>query len=146
MPRAGAGQRHQAAALADRGHDAGQWQSAAHLRDTVGTKGVPVIDGSGPLLGGQPIVLSLDDARSSSTAWLLIGLTALNAPFKGGVMVPKPDFIVSLPTGPLGALDIPATWPAGLPSGFSTCFQWWVQDAAGPAGFAAATGLRATTP
>ena len=112
----------------------------------AGIAGVPLIDGAGPLTAGSPLVLSLDAAKPASTAWLVIGLSALKAPFKGGVMIPKPDITVALPTGALGALDVPATWPAGLPSGFVLWFQWWVQDPAGPAGFAASRGLRGTTP
>jgi len=111
-----------------------------------GTAGLPLIDGAGPLTAGSSLVLSLHDARPASTAWLLIGLSALNAPFKGGIMTPKPDISVALPTGPLGTLVVPATWPSGLPSGFPLWFQWWVQDPAGPAGFAASEGLRGTTP
>jgi hypothetical protein len=112
----------------------------------AGTAGVPTIDGSGPLLAGEPIVLSLDDARPNAASWLVIGFSALQAPFKGGVLVPDPDLVLPLPTGPLGALDLAATWPAGVPSGFSIWFQWWVQDPVAPQGFAATGGLKGTTP
>jgi hypothetical protein len=112
----------------------------------AGTSGVPVIDGSGPLLGGEPITLSLDAARPNSAAWLVLGLSALQAPFKGGVMVPNPDLVFPVPTGPLGSLDLTSTWPAGVPAGFSLWFQWWIQDPAGPVGFAASGGLKGTTP
>ena len=112
----------------------------------AGTAGVPLIDGDGPLVAGEPVSIALQDARPNSTAWLVIGLSALNAPFKGGTLVPDADLLFALPTGPLGALELPAVWPAGLPSGFSLWFQWWIQDPVGPVGFAASAGLRGTTP
>ena len=112
----------------------------------AGTNGVPVIDGAGTLVGGEPVTLSLADARPQSAAWLVLGFTALQSPFKGGVLVPKPDLVINVPTGPLGALQLATTWSVGLPSGFSTWFQWWVQDPVAPLGFAASAGLRGTTP
>jgi len=111
-----------------------------------GTHGVPAIDGAGTLLPGEPLELSLEGAREQAAAWLVVGLSALQAPFKGGLLVPYPDLLVALDSGPAGALELASTWPAGVPSGFAAWFQWWIQDPAGPAGFAASAGLRGTTP
>jgi hypothetical protein len=112
----------------------------------AGAAGVPQIDGDGPLAGGEPVSLSLDDAKPLATAYLVVGLSGLLAPFKGGVLVPNPDLLLPLPTGPGGQVLLVTTWPAGLPSGLPVWFQWWIPDAAGPAGFAASAGLRGTTP
>jgi hypothetical protein len=38
------------------------------------------------------------------------------------------------------------TWPAGVPSGFELYVQAWIQESAGPAGFAATNGIKALTP
>ena len=111
-----------------------------------GTAGLPQIDGDGPLLAGEPMTIALEDARPNSTAWLVTGLSQLGAPFKGGVMVPHPDLLLALPTGPSGAIELTTPWPAGLPPGLTLWFQWWVQDPAGPAGFASSAGLTGTTP
>ena len=112
----------------------------------AGTLGVPVIEGSGPLVGDEPFSIALDGAATNTTAWFVLGLSALSAPFKFGVMVPHPDLVVPLPTGPDGALLLPGTWPAGVPSGVSIWAQWWILDGAAPLGFASTRGLRGTTP
>ncbi len=115
----------------------------------AGTHGIPQFVGTGDLLGGDPIGLSLTGALENSTAFLVVGLTQLNAPFKGGTLVPDLDvagFPLALPTGPTGDIPINATWPAGIPSGFVTYYQYWVQDVAGPVGFSASNALSSTTP
>ena len=111
-----------------------------------GTSGTPVLAGSGSLAGGTLATLALTHAPSSSPALLVVGLNALNAPFKGGVMVPDLDVLVSLSTNAAGAITLNATWPSSLPSGTDVWFQWWISDAGGPSGFAASNALLGTTP
>ena len=123
----------------------GNWASLAG--GLAGTHGVPLLDGCGSLLAGEPLTLTLSNARENVSATLFLGLSQLNAPFKGGTLVPTPDVIVSnLPTGPLGTFALTAPWPAGLPSGFSLYFQYWLPDPAGPQNAAASNGLKGTTP
>ncbi|MHC5210404.1 MAG: S8 family peptidase [Planctomycetota bacterium] len=112
-----------------------------------GTSGAPLLLGDGALLGSDPVVLELTAARPSTAAHLCIGLALLNAPFKGGVMVPDTDLIVSgLVTDTNGELTLGSSWPPGIPSGFSTFFQYWIVDDAGPQGFAASNAVSGTTP
>ncbi|MHC4846352.1 MAG: lytic polysaccharide monooxygenase [Planctomycetota bacterium] len=112
-----------------------------------GTHGIPQLVGEGTLLVGDPVTLDLTNALENSTTTLVIGLSQLGAPFKGGVMVPHPDVLVSgLPTDPAGELQLAGTWPAGIPSGVSLYFQHWVTDAAAPQGVSASTALRGTAP
>lgn len=111
-----------------------------------GTLGVPVIDGSGPLLGGEPCSITLQQALPNTTAWFVLGASALLSPFKGGVLVPNPDIFLPLPTSATGELELTTTWPVGVPSGSAFFTQWWVQDPAGPLGFAASRGLQGTAP
>ena len=115
----------------------------------AGTGGVPTLGAAGTLVAGDPFQLSLVGMLPSTNAHLFISPFAVNAPFKGGVLVPgvgAPGLLVSLPTGPAGAVVLNAAWPGGLPSDFSLYFQAWIQDPAGPAGFAASNGLQAITP
>jgi len=113
----------------------------------AGLLGLPMLGGSGALFGGDSINLSMSNAKPNSTMSLLIGFLPLGVPFKGGTMVPNPNLMIfGLPTGPAGALTLHSTWSNGLPSGVSLYFQEWISDAAGPAGFAATNGLKATTP
>jgi glyoxylase-like metal-dependent hydrolase (beta-lactamase superfamily II) len=112
----------------------------------AGTHGTPALTGSGTLVGGTPVSLSLTGALENSTSYLVIGLSEVNASFKGGVLVPAADVIVALPTAGDGTAQLAASWPWGLPFGASLTFQSWVVDPAGPVGYASSNALRATTP
>jgi hypothetical protein len=111
-----------------------------------GTAGVPTLVGEGTLLAGLPVSLMLASGKPFSLAPLVVGLSNLSAPFKGGVMVPNPNFIFPLFTDFFGHATFGGLWPAGVPSGFTTYFQWWIQDPAGPQGYAASNGLAGTAP
>ncbi len=114
-----------------------------------GTHGDPLLEGTGTLIGNDPLTIALTNALESTTAYLILGLTQLNAPFKGGTLVPALDvaaFPLALPTGPLGEIPINATWPAGIPGGFTTYYQYWILDPAGPVGFSASNAISGTTP
>ncbi len=113
----------------------------------AGGAGTPKLAGSGTLAASTPVTLALSNAAPSSATALFVGLSALNAPFKGGTLVPNPDVVVpGLLTDGAGQLTLASTWPPGIPSGFSMYFQAWVADAGGPQGFAASNGLQGTTP
>lgn len=112
----------------------------------AGTHGTPVATGTGSLVGGTTVGVSLAGALENVSAWLVIGLAEPSLPFKGGTLVPSVDVLLSLSTDGAGDSQLQASWPWGLPFGLSIAFQWWVADPAGPAGYAASNGLRATTP
>jgi hypothetical protein len=112
-----------------------------------GTHGIPQLTGTGTLAGGTSVGLSLTSALENSAAVLVLGFSELGAPFKGGVLVPQPQILVAgLPTGPLGALALHATLPAGLPSHLQLYVQDVVLDPAAPAGLAISTAVLGTTP
>jgi len=112
----------------------------------AGTAGLPALAGSGTLAAGSSGALALSSARPSAPATLLVGLAKLEAPFKGGTMVPSPQLLIFLPTNASGGLDLHFTTPAGLPPGTLLVFQFWVGDPVAVAGFAASNGLSGTTP
>jgi hypothetical protein len=115
----------------------------------AGTHGEPVLVGEGDLSGGSSLRIALGGALELTPASLLVGLSALNVPFKGGVLVPDfqaPGLLVPLFTNAQGRVILNATWPLGLPSGLDVYLQYWVLDSAGPAGFAASNAVRGTTP
>ena len=108
---------------------------------------MPALVGSGELLPFATVELNLSNALPGGQGWLVAGLSALNVPFKGGMLIPNNDAVF----GPLaidGAGDIALSsfWPSGVPSAFTTYFQYWIPDAAGVQGFAASNGVSATTP
>ncbi len=124
----------------------GAWVPLGHA--LAGTHGEPSATGTGTPIGGESVTLALSGARENSTAHLVVATSQLNAPFKGGVLVPDvaTGLVVPLSTGPTGALQLTGDWPHGLPAGTTVSLQWWIQDAAGPFGFSASNGLSATTP
>jgi len=113
----------------------------------AGSSGTPSLAGSGDLVGGQSVTLTLTAAKALTPVTLIIGLSTLNAPFKGGMLVPNPILLIfGLPTNAHGTLMLSSTWPSGLPSGFTFYTQYWIPDSAGPAGLAASNGLSGKTP
>jgi hypothetical protein len=109
----------------------------------------PVLLVTGTACAGNDMSFDLFLAKANAQAWLLLGLTELSAPFKGGILVPNtapPGGILPASTNFLGAIQISTTWPAGLPSGFSLYMQYWVKDGSGPFGFTASNGLRVFAP
>lgn len=112
-----------------------------------GTHGVPALVGEGTLVGGDPLSVTLTSALEASTAWLVMGLSTLSAPFKGGVLVPTLDVPpLPLPLDGAGSVAVQTTWPVGLPGGFSLYLQMWIVDPAGPVGFSASNALSADVP
>lgn len=112
-----------------------------------GVAGVPVLLGTGTLAAGSPVSLNVSHAAPLAPLTLVIGLSRVDLPFKGGLLVPSPDLLISgLVTNGSGALTLPATWPAGLPSGLSIWLQAWITDAAATKNLSATTSLRAFTP
>jgi len=113
-----------------------------------GTGGLtPTLGGTGTLVAGSPVALTLAQARANSLASLVIGLGLANVPFKGGIMVPQVTYLISgLPTSPTGGLALLSPWPAGVPANFSVYFQYWVVDPVATQGLSASNGLKGTTP
>lgn len=113
----------------------------------AGTGGVtPTLAGTGPLTGGSANQVDLTGALPGSSTNLVIGLTRIDAPFKGGILVPDVDLIVfGLPVDGSGSSALPFVWPMGVPGGINMFLQHWVADPGAPVGFAASNALRATT-
>lgn len=113
----------------------------------AGAVGVPKLTGAGVLAGGSPVLLTCSGAAPASASTLVIGLSLLCAPFKGGLLVPAPDVLVTgLVVGPGGSWSVGSTWPAGLPAGLDIALQAWTVDAAAPQGLSASDALVAHTP
>jgi hypothetical protein len=112
----------------------------------AGVAGTPALVGTGSLFAGTPVALSLTQARPFAFSPLIVGLSAINAPFKGGTLVPNPDFVFPLFSDFFGAWSFAGLWPAGIPAGVTIRFQAWIQDPAGPQAFAASNAISATTP
>ena len=114
----------------------------------AGTGGVqPVFTGQGDLTGGKIITLSMTSAAPSAPTVLFIGLSQANVPFKGGILVPSPDFVIpGFFTSPAGALLLPAPWPGGLPAQLVLTMQIWIKDAGAIHGVAGSNAVQLTLP
>lgn len=117
--------------------------------DLAGTHGSPKLEGQGLLVPGSKATLTLSNVLAQTKSFAVIGLSELNAPFKGGIMVPFPDLLFIMHTG--GTSGSPSTVqftgqvPLALPDDTDLFFQFWVIDPAGPLGYAASNALRGTT-
>ncbi len=120
------------------------WFDQGHA--TPGSDGEPLLAGSGTLVGGEEMSLELSGALPGGTTFLVIGFTEVDSPVKGGVLVPAPDILLTLPIDAFGQLVLSGPWPTGLPGDMSLYFQHWIPDPLGSHGFAASNGLRGVTP
>lgn len=116
----------------------------------AGVAGEPRLTGTGSLEGGQYQLLQVKEAAAPAPAYIVVGLGLLQAPFKGGLMVPTPDLIVggfqTIDTGGgVGSFGEAFQWPMGVPSGAELHFQAWIADPVAPVGFSATNGLTAVS-
>ncbi|MCB9899258.1 MAG: hypothetical protein H6825_14735 [Planctomycetes bacterium] len=107
----------------------------------------PLLVGRGPLLPATPLAFDISKGRPLAMLAFVIGVADLSAPFKGGVLKPTPDVILTgLPLDAQGELTIPTVWPPGLPSGLALYEQAWIADSAAIFGYSATNGLRSESP
>ena len=105
----------------------------------------PTLTGSGSLAAGAGFSLAFAGLPPFTNGVLFIGVSLLNAPFKGGVLVPQPSLQLTLPTLS-GSLTLSQPMPAGVPSNSSIYLHFWAPDAGAPVGVCATNALKLTTP
>ncbi|RKY14838.1 MAG: hypothetical protein DRQ55_20285, partial [Planctomycetota bacterium] len=121
------------------------WQDLGHA--LAGTNGEPALTPTGSLNPGSLFSLELSNALGNAPVWIIIGLSQINAPLKGGVLVPSPDLLLpGFSTDAAGNLAVSSGWPPGVPSGFVTYLQEWIVDPAGPQNVAASNAVAGTAP
>lgn len=107
----------------------------------------PRLTASGVLASEEWIHYYVDFAPKGSSAWMIVALDTVFSPFKGGTLVPDPDFIVKLPPiKPDGKLDLAFRMPADFPPGISIYHQVWAADGSNAGGLCATNGLSGTSP
>ncbi len=105
---------------------------------------VPEIKCIGDLTPGSLNELNVCDAPPNAPAFLVIGVSSLRVPFKGGILGPSPDFIINLVTDAAGNITLPFIWPA-VPAGTCVWVQYWFKDPGAPSGFCATKTLKGTS-
>ncbi|MCB9896968.1 MAG: FG-GAP repeat protein [Planctomycetes bacterium] len=120
------------------------WSDLGHSLD--GALGEPLLDVGGSLLPDSILHAVTSNLPPFAVANLVLGFSALEAPFKGGVLVPEADVVLRMKADGSGvdAVDLP--WPAGFPSGTSIWLQTWTKDVSGPQGFSATRAVVGVTP
>ena len=109
----------------------------------AGAAGAPRLTGVGPLVEDKLAGLRVTDALPGASAGLVVGTSVVALPFKGGVLVPRPEAVFpGLAIDAAGELALVGTWPAVIPAGLSLVYQLWVADPSGSHGFSASNGLR----
>lgn len=113
----------------------------------AGIAGKPALFGSGTLEGGSHDVLRLEDAAPSAAALLLVALSPVPVPFKGGTLQAYPPAQATwLGTDASGRLELGFDWPTGFPAGVTAMLQVCVADAAAVKGVSISNGLFLLTP
>ncbi|MCB9897434.1 MAG: VCBS repeat-containing protein [Planctomycetes bacterium] len=114
-----------------------------NLGDALPGMGAPPrLVGHGDMAPGSTVLLRATGGAPSTSAWIVLGLGGLQAPFKGGVLAPTPDLVLGgIVTDSDGNVLLPFAWPAGSFTGLEVWWQLWMSDADGPAGFTATNGL-----
>jgi hypothetical protein len=112
-----------------------------------GSAGVPKLAGQGKLEPLSQVAFTLSGVRPGSPCWLVLGGSAQDVPFKGGVLVPSADFAAGpFFTDALGTLVLSDTIPSDAASGQSVYGQFWVADAGAPFGAASSNAVHGVAP
>ena len=104
----------------------------------------PTLAGLGSQIPTGNTKLTIAGGPPGATATLIVSLVRIDAAFKGGTLVPAPDFLVALPLDGAGGIDFIFPWPSGIPLGTNIYWQAWMPDAGAPKGLAATNGLEST--
>ncbi|MBM3985395.1 MAG: VCBS repeat-containing protein, partial [Planctomycetes bacterium] len=113
----------------------------------AGATGAPTLVAGGELSVGQVVSVTVRGAAPDAPAWIVLGLSAVNAPFKGGTLVPDPQVAYGpLLTNAGGGLVLSSTMSTDLPPGTTIVMQAWFADASGPEGATASSAQMGTSP
>ena len=111
-----------------------------------GSGSPPSLMGAGSLEADALTAISIDNDLADALTALVVGLSALDAPFKGGVLVPQPDAVIWLIADSTGHITASGRWPPGVASGTKLYLQAWTVDPQGPAGLSATNAILGVSP
>jgi len=114
-----------------------------------GGVGEPGLAGWGSLQPHEPATVRMYNSfHTGAPALLVLGLTAINAPFQGSILVPFPQLVIPLTLSDIGDAELTAPWPAAgvVPPGTTFIFQGWIPPAVPGFGWQATPAVTATQP
>ena len=126
-------------------HEAGD-VSALLGKSLPGTNGKASLTTRGKLAPGTPLRLDLVGALPNTAVILAIGLQPLRFPFRGGELVPSPDFLLNGVTDLAGAKTWSTLGWQGYPSGTQFYAQVGFLDSGASQGLALSNAVRVTRP
>ncbi|QDU69956.1 VCBS repeat-containing protein [Engelhardtia mirabilis] len=97
-------------------------------------EGTPHLELAGPPSPGGPLTISIEAGNPGRPALVFVGLSSIDLPLAGGVLVPSPDLIQTLQLDGDGRADLITTWPDAVPAGTKLWAQAWIPDVDGPFG------------
>jgi len=110
----------------------------------AGAGGEPLLIGRGDLLAGESISLDTLHGQPNSLSVIFIGLGTGLTPFRGGVIVPSLDFVLTRMSDANGKTTVSGNYPPTLPTGFQFFFQTLGADVGAPQGVSFSNALRST--
>ncbi|QDU69902.1 FG-GAP repeat domain-containing protein [Engelhardtia mirabilis] len=99
--------------------------------------GEPRLRCYGTLTPGSPVVMRIENGLPGNPALLALGLSKIDLPILGGLLVPSPDTIIPLVLDPAGSFELIAPWTFPAVVGTGLWAQAWMPDPTGPAGWSA---------
>ncbi len=123
-----------------------QWTFATP--GTVGSAGVPILQGSGSGAAGTTNLLYLSDARPASPSMLFVSVGAQSPlPAFGGILGAwPPALVLPFTTTPAGEVLTGGKMPQGIATGSLFSFQFAISDPTATAGVALSNSIALTTP
>jgi hypothetical protein len=113
-----------------------------------GSAGTPQLEGTATTgaHGSLDLSLTLGQVSPGAQVWLVASTSVLATPLAGGVLIPSPDLVLPITADPTGTVQLDGNLPNNLPSETTLYVQFWIPDAAGPAGYAASNALSIIKP
>lgn len=113
----------------------------------AGSDGAPKLIGYGSLKPNTSVSIQLSKAKPNAFVAVIAGLSTINAPFVGGVLVPSPTLVIpNLFADATGKLTLGTAFAGGLPSGSALSVQTAILDPAAPQGVALSNAIRGVVP
>src|SRR5262249_52841877 len=106
--------------------------------------GTPEMKASGSLAAGAATQINLSHFGPYVLVFVVYGLDTIDAPFKGGTLVPLPQQMVPVQVADNGAKNVTFAMPPGVPTGTVFYFHAWTHD--WPGTWAASNAMQAVTP